>query len=229
MNPLFKALLALALILLGTAGQVSANFVTNGSFEAVQIGFPYVSSNPADIPGWTHSGAVGDGMLWAIGYSDGGGSVTVAGEGKQFVTLGSGYFQPPAFASWQQTMTGLTPGQTYTLTFKMADEGADTGSPSQSITVDFPSGSSTGAQIFSATNPGTNYWREWETKTENFVATSSSVTLRFSVNQSFDVGLDAVSVVPATPVVPEPATLSLGMCGVFSLLGASWWRRRRNV
>ena len=56
----------------------SAASVTNGDFEAVQIGSPFLSSNPANIPGWTHMGTVGDALLWAIGYSDGGGSVTVA-------------------------------------------------------------------------------------------------------------------------------------------------------
>jgi hypothetical protein len=86
------------------------NLVTNGSFEAVQIGPPFVSSNPADIPGWTRTGAAGDGSLWAIGYVDGGGSVTVAGAGNQFVTLGSGFDNPPAFAAWSQTLTGLTVG-----------------------------------------------------------------------------------------------------------------------
>ena len=65
--------------------------VINGSFEDVQISSPFVSSDPADIPGWTHSGSVGDGLLWAIGHTDSGGSVTVAGEGNQFVTLGGGF------------------------------------------------------------------------------------------------------------------------------------------
>jgi len=32
--------------------------ITNGSFEAVQITAPF-SSNPADIPGWTHTGDIG--------------------------------------------------------------------------------------------------------------------------------------------------------------------------
>jgi hypothetical protein len=74
-----------------TIGEAAAQSVTNGSFEAVPIGSPYVSVNPADIPGWTHTGTVGDGLLWAIGYSYGGGSITTAGSGSQFVTLGGGY------------------------------------------------------------------------------------------------------------------------------------------
>jgi hypothetical protein len=65
--------------------------ITNGDFEAVQIGSPFFSINPADIPGWTHSGDVGDALLWAIGYTDIGGSATVAGHGNQFVTMGGGF------------------------------------------------------------------------------------------------------------------------------------------
>jgi len=180
------------------------NFVLNGSFEAVQIGSPFVSSNPADIPDWTRTGSAGDGSLWAIGYADGGGSVTVAGDGKQFVTLGSGFDQPPAFAAWSQTMTGLSAGDTYLLSFKMAAEGTDSGP--QNLTAGFTSGSSTASQTFNAVN-GPNYWRNWVDESMTFVASSSSVTLQFSVNQAEDVGLDAVSVVAVA--VPEPSSFVL--------------------
>lgn len=65
-----------------------AQTVMNPSFEAKQIGT--FSSNPADIPGWTKVGSTGDGLLWAVGYVDGGGSITTAGDGRQFVTMGTG-------------------------------------------------------------------------------------------------------------------------------------------
>ena len=42
--------------------------VTNGSFEAVQISSSF-SSNPANIPGWTHTGDVGDALLWNAALS----------------------------------------------------------------------------------------------------------------------------------------------------------------
>jgi hypothetical protein len=95
-----------------------AQLIPNPSFEQVQIGPPYDSSNPADIPGWTHSGAAGDALLWAIGYP----GVTVAGAGNQFVTLGGGYGEPGS-ASWTTTITGLTRGKNYELAFKIANEG----------------------------------------------------------------------------------------------------------
>jgi hypothetical protein len=130
---------------------VHADFVVNGSFEAVQIGTPFYSQNPTDIPGWTHTGTTGDALLWAVGYPN----VTVAGDGRQFVTLGGGIFESGT-ASWQQTLTGLSPGGTYILTFEMASEQAI--SAFQSITVDFPSGSPTGAMTFTAGTTSVNDW-----------------------------------------------------------------------
>jgi hypothetical protein len=99
------------LLAAGGGSALAAPSITNGSFEAVPIGFPFKSSNPADIPGWTHSGTAGEALLWAIGYSDGAGSVTVAGQGSQFVTLGSGFNQPPAAAAWSTTVSGLLPAK----------------------------------------------------------------------------------------------------------------------
>ena len=62
----FAPALFLAVILF--ALPAAAASITNGDFEAVQIGSPFVSTNPADVPGWTHSGDDGGGFLWAIGY-----------------------------------------------------------------------------------------------------------------------------------------------------------------
>lgn len=118
--------------------------VTDGSFEAVQIGSPFLSSNPANIPGWTHSGALGDSLLWAIGYTDSGGSVTVAGDGNQFVTVVD--LITPASATWTTTIAGLTPGN-HVLSFDIAVR--EVGGP-QSWTVSFTSGSSTACQTFTA-------------------------------------------------------------------------------
>jgi hypothetical protein len=196
-----------------TSDSAFAQNVINGSFEAVQIGPPFVSTNPADIPGWTHTGTVGDGLLWAVGYSDPSGSVTVAGDGNQFVTLGGG-FGVPGSASWTTKITGLTVGDTYDLNFKIANERADVGGP-QVMTVGFSDGSLTGPSMFTAPANGVNYWRFWLSETLPFAATATSADVVFSVtNQAEDMGLDSVSV--AVPV-PEPSTwamLALGFAGL---------------
>jgi hypothetical protein len=183
---------------------VAPALVVNGSFEDAPGGFP---------TGWTHSGSDGDSgaTVWRVGYSDGGGStnfngspvavgpgsITVTGDGSQFVTMGGG-FDGVGSSSWEQLLAGLTPGSTYTLTFKMASENTVT---SQSITVDFPTGSSTPAETFTAAASPASYWRDWESKAMTFVATAPSVDLRFSATTQFDVGLDDVSVLGPPPVI----------------------------
>ena len=213
------ALLATAFCLALTAATI-----TNGDFEAVQIGSPFDSSNAANIPGWTHTGTVGDALLWAIGYSDSGGSVTVAGSGKQFVTLGGG-FNTVGSAAWSTMITGLVPGTTYALGFMLAREGSFQSSPVP-ITVTFASGSSTGAQSFSVSTNTTNYWRNWEQKQDTFIATDTSATVQFAVtNIADDLGLDDVTVAAVPTGVPEPASVTLIGCGL--LVIASLVRRLR--
>src|SRR5260370_28531830 len=176
-----------------------AQSITNGSFESVQIA-PTLSTNPADMPGWTHTGTVGDALRWRVGYVDGGGSVTTAGAGNQFVTLGGG-FSATGSADWSSIITGLTTGTMYDLSFMTATE-LGTGIP-QTMTVSFSSGSSTAPQSFTSPLSSANYWRTWVTQHYFFVPTASSATVHFSVsNQQYDMGLDNVSVAPAVSAAP---------------------------
>lgn len=186
----------------------SANLVTNGSFEQVQIPSPFNSANPADIPGWTHTGVVGDALLWAIGYVDGSGSVTVAGEGRQFVTAGAGFNQNPNIGTWTQTVSGLTPGNIYSLSFMLTAEANFSGVQFVDVAA---SNTSFVAQQFVAPLGATNYWSGWKPYTVNFTANAASTTLSFGSNTSFDVGIDNISLAPA---VPEPETYALMLVGL---------------
>jgi len=187
--------------LMGVSGQVAqAQVVTNGSFEAVQITSPFLSSDPNAIPGWTHTGNNGDALIWGVGYVDGGGSVTTAGQGSQFVTMGGGAGAIGS-ADWSTTITALTPGSSYVLSFMTSTET----SLAQTMTVSFSSGSSTAAQAFTPPVSSTNYWMNWVTEHYAFVATASSATVHFSVtNQQQDMGLDNVSVAPAITYTSDP-------------------------
>ena len=191
--------------------------ITNGSFEAVQITTPF-SSNPADIPGWIHTGDVGDALLWNATFPQccGGTNTAKAGAGNQFVTMGGG-FGPFGSSAWSQTISGLTIGQVYVISFMMAAEGE---TPTQQLTVDMTSGSSTAPETFTSPVTNTLFWQNWGPDQYTFLAGASSATLQFSVtNQQFDVGLDAVSIAPATVGTPEPGSLTLLVIALLALAG----------
>src|SRR5260370_7233785 len=63
-------------------------FIQNGDFEDVKIAAPFMSKNPADVPGWTHSQAdPGDGLICRIGYAAGRATITQSGHVSHFFTL----------------------------------------------------------------------------------------------------------------------------------------------
>ncbi len=194
---------------------LSAQVVVNGSFEAVVLSSPFFTTSPSDVPGWTKTGALGDAQLFAVGYADGGGSVTIAGQGSQFAVLGGGA-GGGALSAWEQTVTGLTPGVSYTLDFKVASE---TGF-AQDMTVSFLSGSGSDPTTFGVAAASVNYWHDWEQKTLVFVATGTSANVQWSYSGPFDVGLDDIVIT----AIPEPATWTLLALG----LALGWIAARRG-
>ena len=219
----FAPALFLAIILAGRPATPAS--ITNGDFEEVQIGSPFFSTDPSDVPGWTHSGDVGGGFLWAIGYSDAGGSILTAGSGNQFVSMGGG-FDAVGASSWSTSITGLSPGDSYLLDFMMADENTFIATP-QEITVDFPSGSSSLPLTFAATLlPTSNYWTAWQDQETTLLATDTTATVRFTATTQFDVGLDDVQVTEIPNVVAEPDTLKVSICALLLLPAVSVFRWR---
>jgi len=95
--------------------------IRNGDFDDVAIGPAGFKTIPLDVPGWTHSGAIGDALLFWVGYHDGGGSILGAARGTQFATLGGGNSQAGSL-SWSTTISGLISGALYELSFMIANE-----------------------------------------------------------------------------------------------------------
>ena len=143
-----------------------------------------------------------------------------------------------------QQIHGLTPGDTYLLTFKMAAENVnDEGGPG-TITVSFPDGSPTGPVSFTSYSDAWHHipdpvnpdelpgwwwkdpWSIWVEESMTFVASDSSVTLDFSsLDQEFQ-GLDCVQV----NAVPEPGSLAIvaGIVLAASPLAVRQPRRRER-
>jgi hypothetical protein len=180
---------------------VGQNLVVNGSFEAD----PCTGSGAGYKLGLAGNAVTG----WNIPASDGtypwclqNANFFNAGPtpyGNQWLVLGE--VGSGVAYTIQQTLTGLTPGSMYKLSFAIASEQGCC----SVAEVSFPSGSSTTAQTFTAPASG-NYWTAWATETMNFTATSNSVTLQFknlvsaqpaTLPNGYDLGLDNVSVAPA--------------------------------
>src|SRR6185312_2749598 len=216
---IIAALLGASALLFG--GQAGAATILNGGFEAVQIVSPFFSTNPADIPDWTHAGSTGDALLWNVGYSDSFG-VAHSGEGNQFVTMGGGFDGLPATSSWSTTITGLNIGSVYNLNFLLANElnPLDPAIP-QTVSVSLNGGAAVPFTTTALTGPP--YWPVWEQESLLFTATGGSESLMFSSTTTADVGLDGVGV----SAVPEPATWAMMILG-FLGVGFMAYRRKQN-
>lgn len=186
-----RILLALFLIAFGTSvfAHADSNLVTNGSFET------------GDFTGWTVSGDLTFTGVCDVSTCPGG----FAPQDGNYAA----YFGPVGDTATISQMIATTPGDTYTLSFYLANP---VGGTPNFFSVTF------GNSTFSFTNFGTAFgWQQFEMTT---VATGDETSLSFTFrNDPSYWFLDNVTVSQAGGTVPEPGTLALFGSGVLGIAG----------
>jgi hypothetical protein len=205
---------ALALGLFGAASAGATDLIVNGSFENPGVGGGYALIANGGIPGWTTTDSQGlieiDASIFGAPAYDGTQSLEVNAYNPEDV---------------QQTVSGLTVGQTYALSWAYGDR---PGSGDEELQVYF--GADLVATNYDSLN-GINPVLLWFPNV--FVVTATSTSEVLSFNGIYDNGLsnnggvsygneiDAVSLV----ATPEPSSILLFASGLF-LLGCAWFRQR---
>ncbi len=226
----------------------STNLVSNGDFEITSAGNGLLDYNTV-VSGWTNSNATaswgethqaynfvyGAGTAHTTGANGWDGNVTLAGPVTNSPTGGNVIGADANFsytAAFFQTVSGLTAGTEYTLSFDWAQgqQTGYTGSTTSGWNVTF------GSQNGTTGTPAlpSQSFAGWTNFTQIFTATSSSQVLSFLATGG-PLGLppfallDGVSLTEVTPEVssvPVPAALPLMASGLIGLVGL---RRRKNT
>jgi hypothetical protein len=196
-------LAATTVFALGAASQAHAVSIVNGSFET------------GDLTGW-------------------GGTVTTDGNGLNPFGTAFGTGMDGTYWAWlagfeigrdlTQTITGLTPGASYRISFIMASEFVNF--DQLNVSVD-----GNPFTVFIAPPINGNFWDNWVSQSIDFSASGATADLLFSTfglnAAGYDVGLDNVTIRQISDVtVPEPASIALFAAG---LAGLGWMSRRRKA
>lgn len=251
----YGALLSAVVLAVAGINTAKANVVLNGDFE-LRNGGPSqlgnsVTGGYTTIDHWTENTF---GLLYNSSIVDTTGSYSpsenravqlhgqnngtnngLAGSpnGGNFIALASGASYRGTGIS--QNLTGLTAGETYTVTFEwaVAQDFIASGFMSASVTLQLGGGPSQSTSSITIPNKG---FSGWSNESFNFIAGGSTETLTI-VAEGPDSGLGAIVLLdnvqaslstPPTPpaAVPEPGTVGLFAC---ALAGAGAFRLRRRA
>ena len=194
--------------LLFSAHSAHAVTIVNGSFEQVDLGgasYVTLGAGSSGLPGWTIGGDSVDhiGSYWQA--SDGNQSLDMSGSGA---------------GSISQTLTGLTIGQQYTISFDLAGNPAG-GDALKSLEVTI--GGKPSDVVFNTTGQSLSDMG-WTTQFVIFVAQATTDTLTFTSldHNAFGPALDNVAI--ATTPIPGAILLFGSALGGMGFLG---YRRRK--
>lgn len=217
------ALAALGFI---AAPAFAANLVNNGSFEQN-------TGNGTCATGWTcnYSGNYfGEETVSFWNAQQGGSNLATSPDGGN--VLATWYVD--AGMTISQTLSGLTAGNTYTLSFDeaSADRAGTYYGPGKigwQVSVGGTTLGNANVQV-----PGANSSTAWVVSSYTFVASASSEVLQFLSESTVPVApepillLDGVKVQPQVAPVPEPSTWALTVAGLVAIGGFAR-RRQRNA
>ncbi|CAM5797871.1 PEPxxWA-CTERM sorting domain-containing protein [Rhizobacter fulvus] len=250
MSKVLSAIGIAAGLLITSLSASAQNLVTNGSFETTSgITASSVITN-SDLPGWTvnYTGTfAGAAYKFAAVYYSAAAATTTGATGTDdqdpywvMASLNAkdssdgGHFiaidgDPGFSAVLSQTISGLTVGHTYTLSFLMAGAQEDDkfGNTTDSWRVTFGNQTRDSTIITNTTHGFT----DWISQSMTFTASSTSQILSFlAVGTPTGLPpvslLDGVSLVDSTvPAVPEPSSWAMLLAGVGAM---GFMLRKRN-
>ena len=215
------------------AGYVQADIV-NGNFETS----PYDVGN--NVPGWTYTGFADYSGIVASMYNGHAplsrfGTNGMPSTEDHVLRLGvtESSWMPAGNLLWcqaSQTVTGLTPGQYYNLTFEQNRDGYSVMPLSWSVSTEstqIAAGTAT-----SSVEAAGSYTRPYNSITTSaFRATDSSMAISFYISLNARGGQNQdhafyVDNVTLHETVPEPGTLGAMLSGIVGFLAYAWRKRR---